>query len=488
MCRILIFGGTTEGRLLAQWCARKNHPVWVSVASDYGKELLPESPWIRVHQGTMTAAEMADFIRQHRIGLAVDATHPHARRVSWEIFRACEATGIRLERCLREEGGGEEDLEHLYPGGIVEVSSVEEAAAYLKFRSGRVFITTGSHGLWAFQRIENFSERAYVRVLPSSKALADCEALGLRGSHVIAMQGPSTEAMNRLLLEELGIQWMVTKDSGRAGGFFEKIQAARACRVPVLVIRRPRESGKTFQEICGILEEFMEQRPEAFPVVPDRVYERCEQQFFLIGIGMGNLDQLTCEAKKALMQSDVVFGAPRMLEAVRPLFEMGKSPVWIERYRTGEILDEVNQHPEWQHISVVFSGDTGFFSGASEAARILKERGMAFSLFPGISCVSYLASRLGVSWGDAGLYSCHGRALEVKTVMEAEQPRVFVLLGGKNGAGHFCRALCEAGYGKTEIHVGERLSYPDERIVSGTAEELAGETFAELGLLLVVKG
>lgn len=487
MCRILIFGGTTEGRLLAQWCARKKYGVWVSVASDYGKELLPESPWIQVHQGAMTAEEMREFMGLHGICLAVDATHPHARKVSGEISRACEAAGIRLERCLREEGGGEADLERLYPGGIVEVSSVEEAASYLQFRGGRVFITTGSHGLRAFQRMENFSERAYVRVLPSSKALADCEALGLSGNHVIAMQGPSTEAMNRLLLEELGIRWMVTKDSGRAGGFFEKIQAARACRIPVVVIKRPCESGKTFQEICGILEEFMERRPETEVKEPKREAGKEQTQFFLVGIGMGNPGQLTCEATTALTQSDAVFGAPRMLDAVRLLFAGGKEPCWIDRYRAGEILDTAEQHPEWNRVSVVFSGDTGFFSGASETARILSGRGIAFRMFPGISCVSYLASRLGIGWSDAGLYSCHGRDLSVKTVMEAAEPRAFVLLGGRNGAGAFCRALCEAGYGKTEIHVGERLSYPDERIISGTAEELSGETFAELSLLLAVK-
>ena len=42
MCKIWIFGGTTEGRLLAEYCSREKIEAWVSVASEYGEELLQE--------------------------------------------------------------------------------------------------------------------------------------------------------------------------------------------------------------------------------------------------------------------------------------------------------------------------------------------------------------------------------------------------------------------------------------------------------------
>ena len=47
-----------------------------------------------------------------------------------------------------------------------------------------------------------------------------------------------------------------------------------------------------------------------------------------------------------------------------------------------------------------------------------------------------------------------------------------------------CRELVERGLGEVRLSVGERLSYSDERIVTGTAAELAGETFADLSVLL----
>ena len=39
--------------------------------------------------------------------------------------------------------------------------------------------------------------------------------------------------------------------------------------------------------------------------------------------------------------------------------------------------------------------------------------------------------------------------------------------------------------GSVSVTVGERLSYPDERITSGTAEELTEESFSPLSAVLV---
>ncbi|MGN0986481.1 MAG: precorrin-6A/cobalt-precorrin-6A reductase, partial [Otoolea sp.] len=86
---ILIFGGTTEGRLLAEFCENERIPVWVSVVSRYGEELLPESSYVRVHQGAMNAAEIVQFLKKQGITLVVDATHPYAVQASEQIGAAC---------------------------------------------------------------------------------------------------------------------------------------------------------------------------------------------------------------------------------------------------------------------------------------------------------------------------------------------------------------------------------------------------------------
>lgn len=104
MCKIWIFGGTTEGRLLAEYCSREKIEAWVSVASEYGEELLQEelmesgnagnpdlnhntclakknlktvqaSSVIKVLRGRMDRYQMEEFIRNQGIHLVIDASH-----------------------------------------------------------------------------------------------------------------------------------------------------------------------------------------------------------------------------------------------------------------------------------------------------------------------------------------------------------------------------------------------------------------------------
>ena len=82
------------------------------------------------------------------------------------------------------------------------------------------------------------------------------------------------------------------------------------------------------------------------------------------------------------------------------------------------MIQIVSKHPEWKQAVILYSGDTGFFSGASRMAERLREAGYPFTVYPGTSCVSYLAARLGTHWEDAAIYSAHGRELSVDRVMK----------------------------------------------------------------------
>lgn len=102
MCRLLIFGGTTEGRQLAQFCADHRISAWVSVASQYGCDLLPSSEYLHILVNRMDWQEMAEFMRDKQVRLVVDATHPYAKEVTGNIKRACMEEQIPLLRCLRD--------------------------------------------------------------------------------------------------------------------------------------------------------------------------------------------------------------------------------------------------------------------------------------------------------------------------------------------------------------------------------------------------
>lgn len=150
---IFLFGGTTEGRKIAEAIAEVNRewaahgdaaacdvseasslPISaeVYVATAYGASLLPAGPGITVHVGRRDAAEMtALFENAPAPLLVIDATHPYAAAVSENILSACAATGVRCLRVERENtGAGEPELA---PEGAALhwVDSIEEAAAWL---------------------------------------------------------------------------------------------------------------------------------------------------------------------------------------------------------------------------------------------------------------------------------------------------------------------------------------------------------------------
>lgn len=249
MNNILIFAGTTEGRILAKRLKEQGCQVLVSVATEYGKELL-EDAGVSVYTGRMDGKEMGEFIRRHSIDLVIDATHPYAKEVTKEIGIACKETGTEGIRCLRqEEVLTAEEQKQLAPW-MVHVSSAEEAARWLNSKKGNVLLCTGSKELAAFTAIPDFEERIYARVLPIPSVIDSCKTLGLKGRHIIAAQGPFSMNFNIAMIQEYDCRVLVTKDGGKEGGYLEKIKAAAKTGIPALVIDRPREeAGMSAEEV-----------------------------------------------------------------------------------------------------------------------------------------------------------------------------------------------------------------------------------------------
>lgn len=247
--RLLIFGGTTEGRLLAECAAHRKIPCIVSVATEYGESLLSHLDGIRPCAGRKDRNQIAELIRKESISLVIDATHPFAQNATEEIKGACLDTDTEYLRCLRErtetedEGGGK----------TVFVKTVAEAADYLKDKEGNVFIATGSKELSLYTCIPKYKERCFARVLSTVHAVEDSVRLGFQGAHLIAMQGPFSEEMNVALLRQTKARWFVTKESGSEGGYLEKQRAARAAGAVLVVVRRPEEEGLSLEEIISNL-------------------------------------------------------------------------------------------------------------------------------------------------------------------------------------------------------------------------------------------
>ena len=127
----------------------------------------------------------------------------------------------------------------------------------------------------------------------------------------------------------------------------------------------------------------------------------------------------------------------------------------------------------------------GFYSGAARLLEVFQKE--ETSLYPGISTVAYLCAKVKTAWEDARLLSLHGRSQNLIGAVRAGR-KVFALAGGRDGVKEICEKLLEYGLSQVEITVGERLSYPQERIVSGTPEELLTQSWDGLCALLIRNG
>lgn len=487
MKQVLIFGGTVEGRELAQWCAQAGLPVVVSVATEYGEALLEEAEWAagarlpEILQGRMDAPQIQMYLRDHPTELVIDATHPYAAEATRNIRRACEAEGAEYVRLLREnrESAVPEaetgSADRLWLSGRVLVSSCEEAAQYLTQTDGNILLTTGSKELSAFtERLE--CSRLYVRVLPSADSIRSCEENGIPSANRIAMQGPFSEEMNRALLRQFDCRYLVTKESGAAGGYPEKCAACAALGVTAVVIRRPSvEKGLDFSEVCGYLRGKYQILSEA---VHHGTVVAGQQQIIIAGIGMGSEASLTLEVRDAIDRADMLVGGSRMLQ---PYLHSGKQ--LFASWRAEEIRAQIDAHPECRTIVVLMSGDVGFYSGTRNLLDILQERNV--TVLSGISSVAYLAAKAGLPWQNMELCSLHGRRQNVLARIRRCKT-VFALTGSGSEVPQLCTQLLEWGLGDVELYVGEQLSYPDERIWHGFPAEGAGQEFGSLCSLIAV--
>ena len=245
MARVLIFAGTTEGRQLAQWLLARGAQVAASVATGYGKSLLPAG--VEGFARPMDAGEMAAFLRAHPFDCVVDATHPYADRATENIRAACAETGVPCLRLLRPPQAAE---------GGRHVATHAQAVALLAGTQGNILVTTGSKDLEEYTRLPDYRQRVYPRILPTVESVSHCLKLGFPVGHLIAMQGPFSRELNLALLRQVEAAFLVTKDSGAAGGFLEKLEAARQAGATAVIVGRPsREEGLSTEQIRQVLQQ-----------------------------------------------------------------------------------------------------------------------------------------------------------------------------------------------------------------------------------------
>ena len=199
----------------------------------------------------------------------------------------------------------------------------------------------------------------------------------------------------------------------------------------------------------------------------------------LIGMGSGQPENLTLQGLAALRQADLILGARRLL-AVLPA---GCTENRAAAYRPDEVA-ELLQTSGAENAVLVYSGDTGFYSGASSMMEKLEALGVRARVLPGLSSIQLLAAALGRPWQGWNLVSAHGRTCD--PVAECMQGRpTFFLTGGSEDPATLCAQLAAEGFGNVQGVVGQCLGTPEEKLFRGSVKELAAGRFNSLSVLLV---
>jgi len=242
--RILILGGTTEARRLAEAVAKRSgFDATLSLAGRTDRPLPLPLP---VRTGGFGGAEgLAAHLREMGTDAVVDATHPFAERISANAAAACAAAGVPLCRIARPAwapGPGDR---------WTEVADMAEAVRALGDAPRRVFLTVGRLSLPAF---EAAPQHAYLvrTVDPPDPPPA------LPRLEVVTAVGPFGLEAERALLRDRGIEVLVTKNSGGTATR-AKLDAARELGVPVVMVRMPDPPAgvtvaETWEEALGWLE------------------------------------------------------------------------------------------------------------------------------------------------------------------------------------------------------------------------------------------
>ena len=499
MKKLVIFAGTTEGRRLSEILADAGIAHTVCVATEYGEIVMREQtestkamqtagqPIVNLHCGRMDREQMQKFLHDEGYEIVVDATHPYARVVTENLRGAVDTLKslekdahfpiyLRLERKI--DGITEAD------GIVTNVQYFEnnaDCAKALENTEGNILLTTGSKELAVYCASGRLKDRLHVRILPGRESLELCMEQGIKGRQILALQGPFSTEMNAAILRQYDIRHMVTKNSGRAGGCQEKLEAAKMLGIPVYVIESaqktsdaagniPGTDSYSFAGICGKLGQLCD----------CKISQQGSLEICLAGIGMGSRDCMTKEVQQTIETADILLGAERMIADYsariekKPYYMAAQILPYLEKLQESEELAQ----QETLRVAVLFSGDTGFYSGSGSMMRELKARfgevessPYEVTVFPGISSVSALAARFGISWDDACLASAHGRDCDAAALLK-EHEKVFLLLDSSMNLRQICQILKDADMGNTRIYAGVRMGYEDERKIYGTAEEM----------------
>src|SRR6516162_6340936 len=253
---IWVFSGTADGNALASKIAAAGLRVVISTATSYGRDLVASRfPDIPVRSGRIGVRARRRELQDSEALAIVDATHPFATEISAQLIALGQELNIPYLRYEREA------VECSIP--MILCDTMREAAAKAINLGRRIFLATGSKDLETFLGQPGANQRDwFVRVAPEPGSLENALALGIPRERLFAIQGPCSRELNEVLWKDWQIDCVVTKESGAAGGFVAKAEAADALGIPLIVVSRPRLNYPDVANDFDIVIDWLQKLPE----------------------------------------------------------------------------------------------------------------------------------------------------------------------------------------------------------------------------------
>ena len=242
MSKIWIIGGTTETFETAEKLLASNKDIIITVATKYGlEEFAKFSPYLL--QKSMDENQMEDFCKEYKIEKIADISHPYAQNVSKNALEVSKKLNIPYFRYERKNTSINSDNENIF-----YVDNHSEAINLAKEKNfQKILLTTGINN--AFDYVKADFPNLYIRILPRSQQIRMLEEAHFPSKNIIAMQGPFSLDMNISTIKYCNADVMITKQSGTAGGYDEKIQACLDCNISCIVIKRPKTLVNNFEDL-----------------------------------------------------------------------------------------------------------------------------------------------------------------------------------------------------------------------------------------------
>ena len=236
---ILVFGGTTEGRVAAKVLDESGASYWYSTRSDTQDIQLVHGNHI---SGAMEVPEMAAYCQGHDIRLIVDAAHPFAVNLHRNVVNLAERISVPVVR-----------YDRIYPPhdkNLVWCKDYDDAISRLEAHGiTKLLALTGVNTINRL-RLYWQDHECWFRILKRDESQSEAQKTGFPADHLVYYEQDDTAS----LIERLQPQAILTKESGMSGGFDEKVEAARQAGVKVFVVERPEyptADGVTIKHVNG---------------------------------------------------------------------------------------------------------------------------------------------------------------------------------------------------------------------------------------------